>query len=98
MGRADLIGNGKHQLVPAYQPLTDGSYQSARRKNSTPALQASASPPRGRMLTQHTGPAAARHRAKKAALSKRCRLLARCASWRRPQSVDRERPLRSPAW
>ncbi|MCS4509003.1 YgiQ family radical SAM protein [Xylophilus ampelinus] len=36
MGRADLIGNGKHHLIPTFQPLTDGSYQSARRKNSTP--------------------------------------------------------------
>ncbi|MCK7583293.1 MAG: DUF3362 domain-containing protein [Chromatiales bacterium] len=24
MGRADLIGNGKHQLVPAYQPAGTG--------------------------------------------------------------------------
>ncbi len=52
MGRADLIGNGKHHLVPAYQPITDGSYQSARRKNSTPL---SAAPKPGRVLTQHTG-------------------------------------------
>ncbi|TBO30458.1 YgiQ family radical SAM protein [Aquabacterium lacunae] len=37
MGRADLIGNGKHQLIPTYQPTTDGGYQSARRKNSTQA-------------------------------------------------------------
>jgi hypothetical protein len=36
MGRADLIGNGKHHLIPTYQPATDGSYCSARRKNSTP--------------------------------------------------------------
>ena len=36
MGRADLIGNGKHHLIPSFQPLTDGSYTSARRKNSTP--------------------------------------------------------------
>ncbi|MBB2486968.1 YgiQ family radical SAM protein [Mitsuaria sp. WAJ17] len=36
MGRADLIGNGKHHLIPTFQPSTDGSYQSARRKNSTP--------------------------------------------------------------
>ena len=52
MGRADLIGNGKHHLIPTFQPLTDGSYSSARRKNSTPRRQ-----PRraGRMLTQHTG-------------------------------------------
>ena len=37
MGRADLIGNGQHQLIPTYQPTTDGGYQSARRKNSTQA-------------------------------------------------------------
>lgn len=50
MGRADLIGNGKHHLVPTYQPVTDGSYASPRRKNST------GSPPaKGRVLTQHTG-------------------------------------------
>ncbi|MFT3856018.1 MAG: YgiQ family radical SAM protein [Aquabacterium sp.] len=35
MGRADLIGNGQHHLIPFYQPQTDGAYQSARRKNST---------------------------------------------------------------
>jgi uncharacterized radical SAM protein YgiQ len=52
MGRADLIGSGKHQLVPAYQPITGGSYQSARRKNSTPAI---VKPAKGLMLTQHTG-------------------------------------------
>ncbi len=57
MGRADLIGNGKHHLVPSYQPLTDGQYQSARRKNSTVALGGAKpnSPVRGRLLTQHTG-------------------------------------------
>jgi len=69
MGRADLIGNGKQHLIPTYQPLTDGSYQSARRKNSTAVpgagtgklpASASAKPPvkapvKGRLLTQHTG-------------------------------------------
>ncbi|OUL98393.1 YgiQ family radical SAM protein [Variovorax sp. JS1663] len=58
MGRADLIGNGKHHLIPTYQPLTDGSYQSARRKNSTPvALKPvqPVKPAKGRILTQHTG-------------------------------------------
>jgi uncharacterized radical SAM protein YgiQ len=57
MGRADLIGNGKHQLIPTYQPATDGGYQSARRKNSTPAgTQASPTAVRrGLALTQHTG-------------------------------------------
>jgi uncharacterized radical SAM protein YgiQ len=55
MGRADLIGSGKHQLVPAYQPLTDGGYESARRKNSTPAGTKRTAPAKGRVLTQHTG-------------------------------------------
>ena len=48
MGRADLIGNGKHHLIPTFQPTTDGNYTSARRKNST-VVRA------GRVLTQHTG-------------------------------------------
>jgi uncharacterized radical SAM protein YgiQ len=26
MGRADLIGNGKHHLIPTFQPVTNGSY------------------------------------------------------------------------
>lgn len=52
MGRADLIGNGKHHLIPTFQPVTDGGYQSARKKNSTPGVKA---PVKGRMLTQHTG-------------------------------------------
>lgn len=69
MGRADLIGNGKHHLIPTFQPATDGGYQSARRKNSTapgavktspikPAGKPGMAPPvvaRGRILTQHTG-------------------------------------------
>ncbi len=50
MGRADLIGNGKHHLIPSYQPATDGGYASARRKNSTPP-----GVHKGRLLTQHTG-------------------------------------------
>jgi hypothetical protein len=66
MGRADLIGNGKHHLIPTFQPITDGGYTSARRKNSTAApvalkavsaqgSKAPVKPARGRMLTQHTG-------------------------------------------
>jgi hypothetical protein len=66
MGRADLIGNGKHHLIPSFQPLTDGGYQSARRKNSTPSggpgasagaagARAVSAPVKGRVLTQHTG-------------------------------------------
>jgi hypothetical protein len=37
MGRADLIGNGKQHLIPTWQPLNDGAYQSPRRKNSSVA-------------------------------------------------------------
>jgi uncharacterized radical SAM protein YgiQ len=62
MGRADLIGNGRHHLIPRFQPLTDGGYTSARRKNSTPAARRASAPPpgapksaAGRVLTQHTG-------------------------------------------
>ena len=57
MGRADLIGNGKHHLIPTFQPLGDGSYQSARRKNSTAsgATAGKAGVAKGRILTQHTG-------------------------------------------
>jgi len=55
MGRADLIGNGKHHLIPTWQPQTDGSYQSARRKNSTPTGARTSGVTQGRILTQHTG-------------------------------------------
>ncbi len=44
MGRADLIGNGKHQLIPAYQP--EGT-----RADATRGARAGAHPFR----TQHTG-------------------------------------------
>jgi uncharacterized radical SAM protein YgiQ len=64
MGRADLIGNGKQHLVPNYQPQTDGSYQSPRRKNSSGKVAVAHNPrdfsvpqkpSRGKVLTQHTG-------------------------------------------
>ena len=55
MGRADLVGNGKQHLIPSWQPLGDGSYQSARKKNSTAAPARPAGPAKGRILTQHTG-------------------------------------------
>ncbi len=57
MGRADLIGNGKQHLIPTFQPLTDGGYTSARRKNSTvtPKTSMRNEPTKGRVLTQHTG-------------------------------------------
>ena len=64
MGRADLIGNGKQHLVPNYQPQTDGTYQSPRRKNSSGKVSVAHNPrdfsvpqkpSRGKVLTQHTG-------------------------------------------
>ena len=55
MGRADLIGNGKHQLIPTYQPAAGIGYVSTRRKNSTAAGARTSVVTQGRMLTQHTG-------------------------------------------
>jgi len=55
MGRADLVGNGKHHLVPRYQPASGEGYESARRKNSTAAGTSVSPVTRGRVLTQHTG-------------------------------------------
>ncbi len=63
MGRADLIGNGKHHLIPTYQPVNNGAYESPRKKNSTyltiPTMvmeRAKPSAPKpGTVLTQHTG-------------------------------------------
>ena len=55
MGRADLIGNGKHHLIPSFQPSGDGGYTSARRKNSTASGGRTSTVTQGRLLTQHTG-------------------------------------------
>ena len=61
MGREDLIGSAKHQLIPTLQPKDGDAYKSPRRKNSTPRRQGrpkstnSNQPRRGQILTQHTG-------------------------------------------
>jgi uncharacterized radical SAM protein YgiQ len=56
MGRDDLIGNGKQQLIPSYQPSNTGDYHSPRRKNSyTNKRGLKPQPQRGNILTQHTG-------------------------------------------
>ncbi|USZ15010.1 YgiQ family radical SAM protein [Moraxella sp. FZFQ2102] len=76
MGRSDLIGNSKQHLIPTYQPAGTGSYQSARKKNSSAngdsikrtgnaatkgakgqnqGKSQHRQPPKGRVLTQHTG-------------------------------------------
>ncbi len=59
MGRADLIGSGKHQLIPKHQPTGtgDGCYSAARKKNSSAGggVSLKVKPQKGRVLTQHTG-------------------------------------------
>lgn len=45
MGRADLIGGGKHQLVPSWQPAGTGGQHEGRRGRVQPGV----------ALTQHTG-------------------------------------------
>jgi len=52
MGRADLIGDGKHQLVPKDQP-DEKTYRAPRRKNSASAHQRRTKGKK--VLTQHTG-------------------------------------------
>jgi radical SAM superfamily enzyme YgiQ (UPF0313 family) len=53
MGREDLIGNGRQQLIPTHQPRNTDSYRSPRRKNSY--SKKSDGLRKGRLLTQHTG-------------------------------------------
>jgi len=53
MGRAELIGDGSHRLVPQRQPDEAGDYHSPRRKHSEAAHRRRT---KGRrVLTQHTG-------------------------------------------
>ncbi len=52
MGRADLIGNGKHQLIPRYNPIGLKSQGGCKKKSGaakTPNTR------KGATLTQHTG-------------------------------------------
>jgi uncharacterized radical SAM protein YgiQ len=56
MGRADLIGNGQHHLIPTFQPSTDGAYDSARRKNSTQAGTRTSTVTTGRVQRQEAAP------------------------------------------
>ncbi|MEW6466769.1 MAG: YgiQ family radical SAM protein, partial [Pseudomonadota bacterium] len=57
MGRADLIGNGKHHLVPTWQPLDVPAKPPRRGAAAGEGAGAPGAnrPPRGRLLTQHTG-------------------------------------------
>ncbi|HAL37754.1 MAG TPA: hypothetical protein DCP03_06395, partial [Polaromonas sp.] len=42
-------------LIPTFQPMTDGGYTSARKKNSTTSVTKASTVVKGRLLTQHTG-------------------------------------------
>ncbi len=53
MGRTDLIGEGKHQLVPKDQPDDQNAYKAPRRKNSASAHQRRTKGKK--ILTQHNG-------------------------------------------
>jgi uncharacterized radical SAM protein YgiQ len=62
MGRADLIGAGKHQLIPARQPAGTGDAPEGRRSAQAPVAATSrsgaakvGSPKMLRFRTQHTG-------------------------------------------
>ncbi len=53
MGRAELIGNGKNQLIPAYDPAEKTKkYQAHHRKNSAAAHKKRI---KSKLRTQHTG-------------------------------------------
>jgi uncharacterized radical SAM protein YgiQ len=68
MGRADLIGNGKHHLIPAYQPVSPAGAVSGRGRAALPfRTQHTGLPPSGtrskpasRSKAGHGGPAARR--------------------------------------
>jgi len=53
MGRADLIGNGKHHLIPAYQPI--GASRALARGTGGRPSEAKRSAGSLRFRTQHTG-------------------------------------------
>jgi uncharacterized radical SAM protein YgiQ len=60
MGRADLIGAGKHQLIPAWQPLGTGDAHEGRRtprhaQQQTPGSSNKPTTKQQRFRTQHTG-------------------------------------------
>nr|WP_255216316.1 YgiQ family radical SAM protein [Pseudenhygromyxa sp. WMMC2535] len=60
MGREDLIGNGKHHLVPTYQPKGTGGGRSEGRRHKKPKGRKRKpgqprQPREGTALTQHTG-------------------------------------------
>jgi hypothetical protein len=98
MGRADLIGNGKQHLIPSWQPLSDGGYTSARKKNSTtvepkagtPAPSAKAAPVKPSARVTATAPVKGR------ILTQHTGLPPRDNGAGRPTSKPAARPARKP--
>jgi uncharacterized radical SAM protein YgiQ len=63
MGRADLIGGGKHQLVPSWQPAGTGGRSDTAGRGDREGRRARIQP--GVALTQHTGLPPMPHRQRK---------------------------------
>ena len=63
MGRADLIGNGKHHLIPTFQPMNTGCSGAGKKEKflTIPSMVTEKVPPKaagpkpGQILSQHTG-------------------------------------------
>ncbi|NUN60733.1 MAG: YgiQ family radical SAM protein [Burkholderiaceae bacterium] len=63
MGRADLIGNGKHHLIPTFQPMNTGGCGARKNEKflTIPSMVTEKLPPKaagpkpGQILSQHTG-------------------------------------------
>ncbi|MBA4113846.1 MAG: YgiQ family radical SAM protein [Verminephrobacter sp.] len=63
MGRADLIGNGKHHLIPTFQPMNTGACGARKNEKflTIPSMVTEKVPPKaagpkpGQILSQHTG-------------------------------------------
>jgi len=62
MGRADLIGNGKHHLIPTFQPMNTGGCGARKNEKflTIPSMVTEKVPPKaeprlGQILSQHTG-------------------------------------------
>jgi hypothetical protein len=72
MGRTDLIGNGRHQLVPTYQPIGTGhAHEGKRRPGAAARVAADASPRASRAPTaQSSKPAATPFRTQHTGLPK----------------------------
>jgi len=84
MGRADLIGNGKHQLVPMYQPTGTGQAPEGRRSASATHHQGSAAGRHASAQRERSGEAPRPFRTQHTGLPKTPRFRARPSKPKRP--------------